>query len=132
MIKKSKFRIVGTLVFIVFTALTGFVDAQNKKPNILVIWGDDIGTWNISHNNRGMMGAPPPTSTGLQMKEFLYRLLCTAELYCRTRCIYQWLGAGALRNDKSRFAGRKRGLAENRCNNGNCFKKRWLCNRAVW
>jgi arylsulfatase len=26
------------------------------KPNILVIWGDDIGTWNISHNNRGMMG----------------------------------------------------------------------------
>jgi len=24
------------------------------KPNILVIWGDDIGTWNISHNNRGI------------------------------------------------------------------------------
>jgi arylsulfatase len=24
-----------------------------QKPNILVIWGDDIGTWNISHNNRG-------------------------------------------------------------------------------
>ncbi|MEZ6044186.1 MAG: hypothetical protein R3C11_01100 [Planctomycetaceae bacterium] len=22
------------------------------KLNILVIWGDDIGTWNISHNNR--------------------------------------------------------------------------------
>ena len=30
--------------------------AADKKPNILVIWGDDIGTWNISHNNRGMMG----------------------------------------------------------------------------
>lgn len=27
-----------------------------RPPNILVIWGDDIGTWNISHNNRGMMG----------------------------------------------------------------------------
>src|SRR5262245_57191177 len=27
-----------------------------KKPNILVIWGDDIGTWNISHNSKGMMG----------------------------------------------------------------------------
>jgi hypothetical protein len=30
------------------------------KPNILVIWGDDIGTWNISHNNRGMMGYLTP------------------------------------------------------------------------
>ncbi len=33
--------------------------AQNK-PNILVIWGDDIGTLNISHNNRGMMGYSTP------------------------------------------------------------------------
>jgi hypothetical protein len=31
-----------------------------KKPNILVIWGDDIGTWNISHNSRGMMGYQTP------------------------------------------------------------------------
>ena len=22
--------------------------AQSKKPNILVIWGDDIGYWNVS------------------------------------------------------------------------------------
>jgi hypothetical protein len=26
------------------------------KPNILVIMGDDIGYWNISAYNRGMMG----------------------------------------------------------------------------
>ncbi len=32
----------------------------DTKPNILVIWGDDIGTWNISHNNRGMMGYETP------------------------------------------------------------------------
>jgi arylsulfatase len=31
-----------------------------KRPNILVICGDDIGTWNISHNNRGMMGYQTP------------------------------------------------------------------------
>jgi arylsulfatase len=24
-----------------------------KKPNILVIWGDDIGYWNISAYNQG-------------------------------------------------------------------------------
>jgi len=34
--------------------------APADKPNILVIWGDDIGTWNISHNNRGMMGYQTP------------------------------------------------------------------------
>ena len=31
-----------------------------KKPNILVIWGDDIGQFNISAYNRGMMGYKTP------------------------------------------------------------------------
>jgi hypothetical protein len=30
--------------------------ARAGKPNILVLWGDDIGWWNISHNSRGQMG----------------------------------------------------------------------------
>ena len=34
--------------------------AQQKKPNILVIWGDDIGFWNISAYNQGMMGYKTP------------------------------------------------------------------------
>src|SRR5262245_12704560 len=34
--------------------------ASGRPPNILVIWGDDIGTWNISHNSRGMMGYTTP------------------------------------------------------------------------
>ncbi len=35
-----------------------------KQPNILILWGDDIGTWNISHFSRGMMGytTPPANS----------------------------------------------------------------------
>jgi arylsulfatase A-like enzyme len=31
-----------------------------KKPDILVIWGDDIGYWNVSHNNCSMMGYKTP------------------------------------------------------------------------
>ena len=31
-----------------------------KKPNILVIWGDDIGTYNISAYHRGMVGGRTP------------------------------------------------------------------------
>jgi arylsulfatase A-like enzyme len=30
--------------------------AQQKKPNILIIWGDDIGEFNISAYNMGRMG----------------------------------------------------------------------------
>ncbi|MGI9371182.1 MAG: arylsulfatase [Hyphomicrobiales bacterium] len=33
---------------------------QDKKPNILVIWGDDIGQFNISAYNRGMMSYRTP------------------------------------------------------------------------
>jgi arylsulfatase len=31
-----------------------------KKPNILVLWGDDIGWYNISAHNMGMMGYKTP------------------------------------------------------------------------
>ena len=34
--------------------------AQPQKPNIVVIMGDDIGFWNISTYNRGMMGYRTP------------------------------------------------------------------------
>ncbi|MGA7001659.1 MAG: sulfatase-like hydrolase/transferase, partial [Pseudolabrys sp.] len=33
---------------------------QQQRPNILVIWGDDIGVFNISAYNRGMMGYKTP------------------------------------------------------------------------
>ena len=33
---------------------------EPKKPNILVIFGDDIGVWNISAYHRGMMGGRTP------------------------------------------------------------------------
>jgi arylsulfatase len=34
--------------------------AQARKPNILIIWGDDIGQFNISAYNMGMMGYKTP------------------------------------------------------------------------
>ena len=38
----------------------GVAQAADKNPNILVIWGEHIGTWNISHSHRGMMGYRTP------------------------------------------------------------------------
>ena len=34
--------------------------ASTKKPNILVIFGDDIGYWNVSAYNQGMMHYKTP------------------------------------------------------------------------
>ena len=42
-------------------ALIGAASSQaaDKKPNILVIFGDDIGMWNVSAYSLGMMGKTP-------------------------------------------------------------------------
>ena len=34
--------------------------ANQDKPNILILWGDDVGWWNISYNSRGQMGYRTP------------------------------------------------------------------------
>ena len=57
--------------------------AQTDKPNILVIWGDDIGIWNISHNNRGMMGYKTPNidriaNEGISFTDYYAQQSCTA------------------------------------------------------
>lgn len=54
-----------------------------KQPNILVIWGDDIGTWNISHNSRGMMGYKTPNidrvaKEGVAFTDYYAQQSCTA------------------------------------------------------
>jgi arylsulfatase A-like enzyme len=33
---------------------------EQKKPNILIIWGDDIGWYNVSAYNDGVMGYRTP------------------------------------------------------------------------
>ena len=42
------------------------VPGAGKKPNIVVIWGDDIGVHNISAYNHGIMGYRRRTSIGSQ------------------------------------------------------------------
>jgi arylsulfatase len=56
---------------------------SSDKPNILVIWGDDIGTWNISHNNQGVMGYNTPNidriaNEGISFTDYYGQQSCTA------------------------------------------------------
>jgi arylsulfatase A-like enzyme len=53
------------------------------KPNILVIMGDDIGYWNLSYNNRGMMGYQTPNidriaNDGMIFTDYYAQQSCTA------------------------------------------------------
>jgi arylsulfatase len=55
----------------------------DKKPNILVLWGDDIGWYNISHNNRGAMGYRTPNidriaREGIEFTDYYGQQSCTA------------------------------------------------------
>jgi len=54
----SMLKALSILLIAFATAPTAL--AQAKKPNILVIWGDDIGQFNISAYNMGMMGYRTP------------------------------------------------------------------------
>jgi arylsulfatase len=52
--------------------VTGNANAQADKPNILVIWGDDIGYWNVSAYNQGMMGYKTPNIDRIAQEGMLF------------------------------------------------------------
>lgn len=86
----SHFRMLPRLSAVVLGLAAAFaVTSQTslaqeaQKPNILAIWGDDIGTWNISHNNRGMMGYRTPNidriaQEGVAFTDYYAQQSCTA------------------------------------------------------
>ena len=67
------------LLLLAFSATSIAAD----KPNILVLWGDDIGMQNISYNNRGMMGYMTPNidsiaKAGIGFTDYYAQQSCTA------------------------------------------------------
>ena len=46
--------------------------AADKKPNILVMWGDDIGQFNVSAYNNGMMGYRTPNIDSIAREGALF------------------------------------------------------------
>ena len=57
--------------------------AQEKKPNIVVIMGDDIGMWNIGAYHRGMMAGKTPNldkiaKQGMLFTDYYAEASCTA------------------------------------------------------
>src|SRR5262245_18453785 len=77
--------IISALIYlsVCFVAVPGTANAQDKKPNIVVIWGDDVGQSNISAYTMGLMGYRTPyidrvAREGVMFTDYYAEQSCTA------------------------------------------------------
>ena len=72
-----------TTCLLAFLTIGSAMAQNDKKPNILIIWGDDVGMWNISAYHRGMMGGTTPNidriaKDGMIFMDHYAQASCTA------------------------------------------------------
>jgi len=83
MLKKQFFLASFAATALILSAWTTGAATAADNPTILVIWGDDVGIWNISHNNRGMMDYQTPNidriaKEGVGFTDYYAQQSCTA------------------------------------------------------
>src|SRR5215831_6340203 len=78
-------RVPNTLLCVIALALggAGVAHAQGAKPNIVIIWGDDIGQSNVSAYSLGLMGYKTPNidriaKEGMMFSDSYAEQSCTA------------------------------------------------------
>ena len=79
---KIPYLLLRALVLLLLAA-SPWAAAQDSKPNILVIWGDDIGWSNLSAYHRGMLGGSTPNidriaREGAMFTDYYGEQSCTA------------------------------------------------------
>ena len=62
-LKSTRFGLSLLTAAIALTGAVALALAADGKPNILVTFGDDIGTWNVGAYTHGMMGRTPKTDS---------------------------------------------------------------------
>jgi arylsulfatase A-like enzyme len=72
-----------TFFFVAAVTCAPAVAQQQQRPNIVVIWGDDIGQSNVSAYSRGMMGYQTPNidrlaGEGMMFTDYYAEQSCTA------------------------------------------------------
>src|SRR5437660_7414527 len=73
----------AAISFALFAVSPALAQMQSKKPNIVVIMGDDVGMWNISAYHHGMMGGRTPNidriaKEGALFTDYYAQQSCTA------------------------------------------------------
>ena len=96
------------------------------KPNILVIFGDDIGYWNVSAYNRGMMGYRTPNIDRIAKEGAIFTdSLRAAELHGRAgRVHHRPVAASAPACSKVGLPGAKEGLSAKDPTIADCSSRR--------
>ena len=80
-IRNICFGILGPLI--AATAMSAPAAAQQQRPNIVVIMGDDIGMWNIGAYHQGLMAGRTPNldklaAEGMRFTDYYAEASCTA------------------------------------------------------
>ena len=78
---KNKIKLLFSLLLFGLCLPIGTSYAKEKKPNILVIWGDDIGQENISAYHRGLMGGTTPNIDRIAKEGALF-----TDMYAQQSC----------------------------------------------
>jgi arylsulfatase len=119
-------------IFVAVAAQTS-AQAQLKQPNIVVIWGDDIGFWNISAYSRGMMGYQTPNIDRIANEGALF-----TDVYAQQSCT---AGRAAFILGQSPFRiglltigvpGSPQGITKDQPTIAELLKTSWLYKRPVW
>ena len=81
--RKTKSLLLGSLAAAAAIIYGPAMAQQPQKPNIVIIWGDDIGQSNISAYSRGMMGYQTPNidrvaREGMMFTDYYAEQSCTA------------------------------------------------------
>ena len=74
---------VAAIVALVLVVTGSTASAEEKKPNIVVIMGDDVGMWNIGAYHRGLMAGKTPNldklaKEGMIFTDYYAEASCTA------------------------------------------------------
>jgi arylsulfatase A-like enzyme len=81
--RKISYGLLASCVAAAMAVSAPAIAQQPKKPNILVIMGDDIGMWNIGAYHRGMMAGKTPNldqlaKEGMLFTDYYAEASCTA------------------------------------------------------
>jgi len=80
---KMKRPILKLAIFICVAAccLSGITQAEDMKPNFLFVWGHDIGYWNISAYNQGMLDNGAQTTKPIPEDKKQFRTVVEKAIY---------------------------------------------------
>lgn len=82
-IKNFRIPVLMTMLAAFVVSSASAQDQSKKRPNIVIIWGDDVGRSNISAYTHGMMGYQTPNidrvaSEGMMFTDYYAEQSCTA------------------------------------------------------